>query len=46
MDEDVNTTVYYLPGRGGKLTTGLGKGLLARGVFCCRKRDTRYISQA
>ena len=25
-------TVYYLPGRGGQLSTGLGKGLADRGL--------------
>ena len=32
--------VYYLPGRGGELTTGLGQGLLARGVSVVG-RETR-----
>ena len=27
-----NRTIYYLPGRGGQLTTGLGKGLRQRGL--------------
>lgn len=27
----MNGTVYYLPGRGGEITTGLGQGLLDRG---------------
>ena len=40
MDEDITPTVYYLPGRGGKLTTGLGKGLLDRG-FSVLGRETR-----
>lgn len=28
---DMNTTVYYLPGRGGLISTGLGEGLTDRG---------------
>ena len=36
----MKNTVYYLPGRGGELTTGLGKGLLARGVSIVG-RETR-----
>lgn len=33
-------TVYYLPGRGGEITTGLGQGLLRRG-FSVTGRETR-----
>lgn len=33
-------TVYYLPGRGGEITTGLGQGLLDRG-FAVAGRETR-----
>ena len=36
----MNDTVYYLPGRGGKITTGLGQGLLDRG-FSVVGRETR-----
>lgn len=36
----MKNAVYYLPGRGGELTTGLGKGLLARGVSVVG-RETR-----
>ena len=28
---DFSRTVYYLPGHGGQLHTGLGEGLLSRG---------------
>ena len=27
----MGNSVYYLPGRGGEITTGLGQGLLDRG---------------
>ena len=36
----MNDTVYYLPGRGGEITTGLGQGLLDRG-FSVVGRETR-----
>ena len=29
----MSKTIYYLPGRGGQLTTGLGEGLQSRGFF-------------
>lgn len=35
-----NSTVYYLPGHGGQLATGLGQGLMARG-FNVTGRETR-----
>lgn len=35
-----NSTVYYLPGHGGQLATGLGQGLMARG-FKVTGRETR-----
>lgn len=28
----MNTTIYYLPGHGGHINTGLGEGLLSRGL--------------
>jgi hypothetical protein len=36
----MSNTVYYLPGRGGEITTGLGQGLLDRGysVTGCETR--------
>ena len=36
----MNDTVYYLPGRGGEIATGLGQGLLDRG-FSVTGRETR-----
>ena len=39
-DASVNDTVYYLPGRSGEITTGLGQGLLDRG-FSVTGRETR-----
>ena len=36
----MNDTVYYLPGRGGEITTGLGQGLLDRG-YSVTGRETR-----
>ena len=36
----MNDTVYYLPGRSGEITTGLGQGLLDRG-FSVTGRETR-----
>ena len=36
----MSNTVYYLPGRGGEITTGLGQGLLDRG-FSVSGRETR-----
>ena len=36
----MNDAVYYLPGHGGEITTGLGKGLLDRG-FSVTGRETR-----
>lgn len=36
----MSNTVYYLPGRGGEITTGLGQGLLDRG-FSVTGRETR-----
>jgi hypothetical protein len=36
----MNDTVYYLPGRGGEITTGLGQGLFDRG-FSVTGRETR-----
>ena len=36
----MNNTIYYLPGRGGEITTGLGQGLLDR-AFSVTGRETR-----
>lgn len=36
----MDDTAYYLPGRGGEITTGLGQGLLDRG-FSVTGRETR-----
>lgn len=36
----LTNTVYYLPGRGGQISTGLGQGLLSRG-FSIEGRETR-----
>lgn len=38
----MSNTVYYLPGRGGEITTGLGQGLLDRG-FSVTGRETRGV---
>lgn len=35
-----NRTIYYLPGHGGQLATGLGQGLMDRG-FDVTGRETR-----
>ena len=35
----MSNTVYYLPGRGGEITTDLGQGLLDRG-FSVTGRET------
>lgn len=36
----IQKTVYYLPGAGGQLSTGLGQGLMDRG-FDVTGRETR-----
>lgn len=36
----MDNTIYYLPGAGGKLSTGLGQGLMDRG-FAVTGRETR-----
>lgn len=36
----MNDTIYYLPGRGGEIITGLGQGLLDRG-YSVTGRETR-----
>ena len=40
-----NNTIYYLPGHGGQLATGLGQGLMDRG-FDVTGRETRGDFQA
>ncbi len=40
MTEFVNRTIYYLPGYGGQLATGLGRALMDRG-FDVTGRETR-----
>ena len=40
MSISKNSTIYYLPGHGGQLSTGLGQGLMDRG-FDVTGRETR-----
>ncbi len=40
MSSPGNSTIYYLPGHGGQLATGLGQGLMDRG-FDVAGRETR-----
>lgn len=35
-------TIYYLPGHGGRLETGLGEALLSRKVLDRRGRQTNH----
>ena len=38
---DVTKSIYYLPGHGGRLHTGLGEGLLGRGFNVAGRETVR-----
>ena len=40
MSKTLDTAIYYLPGRGGQISTGLGQGIIDRG-FNVAGRETR-----